>query len=74
MDSYSENAGEANIIDSEWGNKAYNFQKEELRKYNADEEHYQIQPSIQIALNLTAEQYLESIESSDPNYNLGDRF
>lgn len=72
LDSYSENAGEANIIDSEWGNKAYNFQKEELRKYNADEEHYQIQPSIQIALNLTAEQYLESIESSDPNYNLGD--
>ncbi len=67
-----DSGSEADVIDSEWGNKAYSFQNSEIQKYNNDKNNYQIQPSIQIALTLTAEQYLENNESSDPNYNLGD--
>ncbi len=59
------------IMDSEWGNKAYNFQKEEIDKKNQDSS-YIIQSSIQIQISLTAEQYLANSKSSDPNFNLGD--
>lgn len=59
------------LIDSQWGNKAYNFQVNEANKKELDS-NYQIRPSIQVAINLTAEQFLENSQSSDVRYNLGD--
>lgn len=43
----------------------------EAEKKKADS-HYKVQPSIQIEISLTAEQYMENSKSSDPDYNLGD--
>ncbi len=59
------------IIDSEWGNKAYNFQTNEAEKKRTNS-NYQIKPSIQIKISLTAEQSLENAKSSDSRYNLSD--
>ncbi len=59
------------VFDSEWGTNAYNFQIGEEDKKNIDPE-YQIKPSIQVVISLTAEQYLEVDTSSDRNYNVGD--
>lgn len=57
-------------FDSEWGNMAYEFQdNERLLAQNPD---YQARTSIKIAISLRAEQYIENLESSDINYNLGD--
>ncbi|MDD4795662.1 MAG: hypothetical protein PHG03_03785 [Bacilli bacterium] len=61
----------ADLIDSQWGNKAYNFQVNEASKKELDS-NYQIRPSIQVAITLTAEQFLENSQSSDVRYNLGD--
>ncbi|MEG0407894.1 MAG: hypothetical protein RR623_03390 [Bacilli bacterium] len=58
-------------LDSIWGTKAYNFQKKEEELKIADP-NYQKKASIALEISLTAEQYLESDISSDPNYNLGD--
>lgn len=60
-------------LDSIWGSNAYNFQKEEETKKSNDP-NYQIRPSIQVVISLTAEQYIEDDEISDPKYNLGDEF
>lgn len=59
------------LLDSQWGTKAYDFQNEEKNKKNSDE-NYQVRPSIQIVISIIAEQYLETNISSDPKYNLGD--
>lgn len=58
-------------LDSEWGNKGYEFQKKEETK-KAQDENYQIRPSIQIVISVTAEQFIENDNSSDKRYNLGD--
>lgn len=58
-------------LDSEWGSEAYNFQQSEANKRKLDDE-YQVRPSIQVILNVTAEQYLEEDEASDVRFNLGD--
>lgn len=61
---------DSNKIDSEWGNKAYQFELEEARKYQVDST-YQIRPAIRIVINAKAEQIIESDETSDINYPLG---
>lgn len=58
-------------LDTLWGTEAYNFEKNEEELKNQDS-NYQIKPSIKIVIKVTAEQYVESEESSDMNYNLGD--
>jgi hypothetical protein len=60
-----------NELDSLWGSAAYEFQKSEADKKTADSS-YQIKPSIQIVISLTAEQYIAADTSSDTRYNLGD--
>ena len=62
---------DTNELDSEWGNRAYNFQQSEANKRKLDDE-YQVRPSIQVILNVTAEQYIEEDEASDVRFNLGD--
>lgn len=58
-------------IDSSWGTRAYNFQKEEEKALALDKT-YQIRTSIKIVISVKAEQYIETPTSSDPNFNLGD--
>lgn len=58
--------------DSEWGNNAYSFQQNEIRKKMEDSS-YGIQPSIKIVINVVAEQYVINNESSDLNYYVGKR-
>lgn len=58
-------------LDSTWGSEAYKFQKQELDMRVTNPE-YQVRPSIQVVISLTAEQYITSSTASDPNYNLGD--
>ena len=65
-------SAEADKWDSEWGTKAYQFQKNEadLKKLDAN---YVVRPAIQIVISVTAEQYIDdSDDSSDMDYNLGD--
>lgn len=59
-----------NEADSTWGSKAYLFQQSEAEKKVLDPE-YQPQSSIQVAISLTAEQYIEEDTASDPMYSLG---
>lgn len=56
--------------DSYWGNKAYEFSKEENNKLLLDSS-YQLKPSIQIVIKLSAEQYLEDENSLDVKYQFG---
>lgn len=57
-------------LDSMWGKEAYQFsQDEKLKKQN--DSNYEIRPSIQIVINVTAEQYIESDTSSSRDYALG---
>lgn len=56
--------------DSDWGKKAYDFNKAEIDKQKADNT-YQIRPSISIAISLKAEQYLSSADNADPEFKLG---
>ncbi len=56
-----------NDIDTSWGNEAYAFQLSEQQK-PAD----QRRTAIQIVINVSAEQYINSESSSDVRYNLGD--
>lgn len=58
-------------LDSTWGQKAYQFNTNEEVQKSLDE-NYQIKPSIQIKISVTAEQYIESENSSDVDYDLGD--
>lgn len=58
-------------LDSIWGNKAHVFQQDELLKKEKDSS-YQVLPSIQVEINISAQQYLDNEESSDFKYNLGD--
>lgn len=58
-------------LDSEWGNKAYQFNANEKAKYDKDNS-YQIRSTIAVEISLKAEQYVGDYSSSDPNYNLGD--
>lgn len=62
---------DTNALDSEWGTNAYKFQQSEEEKYNLDN-NYQIRTSIKIVISVTAEQYLEALTASDPEFNLGD--
>lgn len=57
-------------VDSEWGNKAFDFQKSENDKFNLDP-NYQIRSSLKVVISVKAEQYMNSNESSDLNYGLG---
>lgn len=58
-------------VDSEWGNLAYQFGVNEQEKFSNDST-YQIKPSIKIVISVKAEQIIESDDSSDINYPLGD--
>lgn len=58
-------------LDSLWGAEAYKFQKSEEEKKEADI-NYQVRPSIQVVIEVIAEQYLKIDSASDPRYNLGD--
>ncbi|MFA5602758.1 MAG: hypothetical protein WDA21_03365 [Bacilli bacterium] len=60
-----------NVLDSFWGNKAYEFQQMEEDRKDLNPE-YEIRPSIKIVISVTAEQYLEVDTDSDIRYNLGD--
>ena len=57
-------------LDSLWGTKAYKFKMKEQELKTADES-YQIRASIKLDIKLTAEQYIETDESSDINYRRG---
>lgn len=59
-----------NALDSEWGTKAYEFNKLEQTKFENDSG-YSIESPIQIVLKLTAEQYVESNQSSSRDYAFG---
>ena len=59
-------------LDSFWGNEAYKFQQSEANRKGANE-NYQIRPSIQVVISVTAEQYMEEDDdASDTRFNLGD--
>lgn len=58
-------------LDSIWGNAAYQFQQEEENKKLADPD-YVVRSALKIVISVTVEQYIESNESPDPNYELGD--
>lgn len=60
-----------NQFDSEWGKKAYAFNKSEQDLQALDPE-YQIRTPIRVVISITAEQYLNSSSESDPRFNLGD--
>ena len=57
-------------LDSLWGTEAYKFKLEEQKKKELDKS-YQIKASIKLEILLTAEQYIETEESSDMEYRLG---
>lgn len=61
---------DSNKVDSDWGNKSYQFELDELKKYQEDPS-YQVRPAIRIVINAKAEQIIESDESIDINYPLG---
>lgn len=60
-----------NTSDSYWGNQAYTFQNAEKSLKETDSS-YQIRQSIQVVFNVVAEQYINSDETDDARYNLGD--
>jgi hypothetical protein len=57
-------------LDSFWGTEAYKFKLAEQEKKELDK-NYQINSSIKLEISLTAEQYIETPEVSDPKYRLG---
>lgn len=57
--------------DSTWGKEAYNFKKGEEERVVADT-NYQARPPLKITISLKAEQSLDSNESLDLRYTLGD--
>ena len=62
---------DSNKIDSEWGNLAYQFELAENQKY-IDDQTYQKRPAIKIIISAKAEQIIQSNESSDTRYPLGE--
>ena len=58
-------------FDSKWGSESYLFQDNEQKKLDADKS-YQVRPSIKVMIAVKAEQFIESEESDDIKYNLGD--
>lgn len=54
------------IADSEWGNKAYDFQSKELQKAIEDRLH-----AIKIEISLKAVQYIDEKNAIDHNYRAG---
>lgn len=57
-------------FDSEWGTKAYQYQKSEQAKAASDT-NYVAKPSIKIVISVKAEQLLTLSTSPDPDYELG---
>ena len=57
-------------LDSEWGTKAYKFKQDEQNKKDLDS-NYEIRAAIKVDIKLSAEQYLETPETSDKEYRLG---
>ena len=57
-------------LDSTWGMQAYEFEQQEKAKKQEDP-NYEIRPAIQVVISLTAEQYIESNDEVDPNFQLG---
>lgn len=57
-------------FDSIWGTRAYNFKNSELNKKSEDNS-YQMKAAIKLDIKLTAEQYIETDESSDIEYRFG---
>ena len=58
-------------LDSEWGNKAYQFYMEEQQKKQSNPD-YEIRSSLEVVIEIKAEQMMITNETSDTNYNLGD--
>lgn len=56
--------------DSEWGNKAYDFQKSEAEKKEEDSS-YHARASLRIEISLKAVQYLDENDAIDHNYRTG---
>ena len=61
---------ENDSLDSEWGSKAYDFQKEEEAKKKQDP-NYEMRTSLRIVISLKAEQYVLSNDEVDTDYNFG---
>ena len=61
---------ENDSLDSEWGSKAYDFQKEEETKKKQDP-NYETRTSLRIVISLKAEQYVLSNDEVDTDYNFG---
>lgn len=59
-----------NELDSKWGNFAYQFANNELKKQNEDVT-YQIRPSIKIVISVKAEQLILQEESTNNENNSG---
>ena len=58
-------------LDSEWGNKAYQFYMEEQQKKQSNPD-YEIRSSLEVVIEIKAEQMMITNETSDTNYNLGE--
>lgn len=58
-------------LDSTWGTNSYNFQQAEQRKTINDPNYVQ-RPAIQIIISIAAEQFIDSADNSDKNFNMGD--
>lgn len=56
--------------DTDWGTKAYEFQKAEADKYSKDSS-YQVRNSIEVKIALEAVQYIGEGSAPDPEYRLG---
>ncbi len=57
--------------DSKWGNEAYKFQQEEQAK-QAQDPSYTPKKSLKIVISVKAEQFIDTEEAPDINYNVGD--
>lgn len=57
-------------FDTEWGNKAYDFQDAEAKKVAADSS-YQAKSSIELVISLEATQYIGEGNAPEPDYKLG---
>jgi len=60
-----------NELDSKWGREAFAFNEAEQDRRNNDPT-YVMRPPIHLSITLSAEQFLETDNSPDPNFNLGD--
>ncbi len=58
-------------LDSTWGTNSYNFQQGEQRRAINDQNYVQ-RPAIQIVISIAAEQFIDSADNSDKNYDMGD--